>query len=181
MLTARHVRILKAIVDEFIETAQPVGSKTLVEKYALPYSSATIRNEMAVLEVEGYLEKPHTSAGRVPSNKAYRFYVEHLEERNLEEEVKHALSSIFDCPRFNAEEAIQESCRILSDMTNLATGVLGPDASLQTLEHIQMIPINARTAVCVFITSSSHTEHKVFHFSEDIPVEDIKKMYRYSK
>ena len=68
-LTPRMVDILKAIVDEFVATAEPVGSKTLVDKYGLPYSSATIRNDMAQLEVLGYLEKPHTSAGRIPSNK----------------------------------------------------------------------------------------------------------------
>ena len=78
MLTARRIEILKAIVEEFIATAEPVGSKTLVDKYKLPYSSATIRNDMATLELMGYLEKPHTSAGRVPSNKGYQFYCEHL-------------------------------------------------------------------------------------------------------
>lgn len=175
MMTARRVRILRAIVTEFIETAQPVGSKTLVEKYSLPYSSATIRNEMAILEAEGYLEKPHTSAGRIPSNKGYRFYVEHLEEKSLDDEMKYALSNIFDRGSLNAEEAIRESCKVISDMTNLATGVLGPEASSQTLEHIQVIPLSGRTAVCVFITNTAHTENKVFHFAEDISLDDIKK------
>ena len=82
MLTTRNIEILKAIVEEFVESAEPVGSKTLVEKYHLPYSSATIRNDMATLEMMGYLEKPHTSAGRIPSNKGYQFYCEHLIEKD---------------------------------------------------------------------------------------------------
>ena len=75
MLSARQLTIFKAIVEEFIETAEPVGSKTLMQKYHLPYSSATIRNDMAALEEIGYLEKTHTSSGRVPSADGYRYYV----------------------------------------------------------------------------------------------------------
>ena len=78
MLTSRQEVILKVIVEEFIKTAEPVGSKLLVEKYGINYSSATIRNEMNYLETEGLLEKTHTSSGRVPSTLGYRYYVEHL-------------------------------------------------------------------------------------------------------
>ena len=175
MLTSRRIEILKAIIEEFIDTTEPVGSKTLQQKYHLSYSSATIRNEMAALEAENYLEKPHTSAGRVPSNKAYQFYCEHLMEKSVDEDVKYAISNIFDQKSMNIEEAIKESCSIISEMTNLASGILGPDASKQTLEHIQLIPVDEKTAVCVLITNVSHTEHKVFHFEEAISVDDIKK------
>ena len=77
-MSERKCNILKIIVEEFISTAQPVGSKTLIDKFHLPFSSATIRNEMQELEENGYLEKPHTSAGRIPSEKGYRFYINHL-------------------------------------------------------------------------------------------------------
>lgn len=174
MLTSRNIEILKAIVEEFIETAEPVGSKTLVEKYDLPYSSATIRNDMAVLEAMGYLEKPHTSAGRVPSNKGYQFYCEHLIKKESDETIKFALSNIFARQSMNVEEAIRESCDIISDMTNLTSAVLGPDASEQTLEHIKLFPIDKKTAVCVFITNIGHTENKVFNFKEDLSIDDIK-------
>ena len=80
MLTARQLLIFKCIVEEFIETAEPVGSKALMTKYQLPYSSATIRNEMSFLENYGYLEKTHISSGRVPSVEGYRFYVDNLEK-----------------------------------------------------------------------------------------------------
>jgi len=172
-LTQRMVDILRAIVDEFVSTAEPVGSKTLVDKYGLPYSSATIRNDMATLESLGYLEKPHTSAGRIPSNKGYQYYCEHLLKKDMDEEVKYALSNIFDRRSANIEDAIKESCRIVSEMTNLASGMLGPDASNQTLEHIKVFQIDPKTAVCVFITNTGHTENKTFNFQDEVTIEDI--------
>ena len=172
-LTQRMVDILRAIVDEFVSTEEPVGSKTLVDKYGLPYSSATIRNDMATLESLGYLEKPHTSAGRIPSNKGYQYYCEHLLKKDMDEEVKYALSNIFDRRSANIEDAIKESCRIVSEMTDLASGMLGPDASNQTLEHIKVFQIDPKTVVCVFITNTGHTENKTFNFQDEVTIEDI--------
>ena len=172
-LTQRQVDILKAIVDEFVATAEPVGSKTLVDKYKLPYSPATIRNDMAYLEEIGYLEKPHTSAGRIPSNKGYQYYCEHLLKKDIDEEVKYALASIFDHKSLDIDEAIKESCKIISEMTNLATGTLGPDAKSQTLEYIKVFQINSKQAVCVFITNTGYTENKTFNFVDEVSIEDI--------
>ncbi len=176
MLTGRMIEILKAIVDEFVTTAEPVGSKTLVDKYGLPYSSATIRNDMALLEQMGYLEKPHTSAGRIPSNKGYKFYCENLLNKDMDDDVKYAVANIFgNNESINVEDAIRESCRMISDMTNLTSGMLGPDANHQTLQHLQVIPLDNRTAVCIFITNTGHTENKTFNFQEEVTSEDIKK------
>ncbi len=172
-LTQRMVDILRAIVDEFVATAEPVGSKTLVDKYDLPYSSATIRNDMATLESMGYLEKPHTSAGRIPSNKGYQYYCEHLLRKDMDEEVKYALSNIFDRKSTNIEDAIKESCKIVSEMTKLASGMLGPDAKMQNLEHIKVFQIDPKTAVCVFISDTGYTENKTFNFQEQVSIEDI--------
>ena len=172
-LTQRMVDILKAIVDEFVATAEPVGSKTLVDKYDLPYSSATIRNDMATLESMGYLEKPHTSAGRIPSNKGYQYYCEHLLRKDMDEEVKYILANIFDRRSANIEDAIKESCKIVSEMTNLASGMLGPDAKNQSLEHIKVFQIDPKTAVCVFITDTGHTENKTFNFQDEVTIDDI--------
>lgn len=174
-MTQRMIDILKAIVDEFVATAEPVGSKTLVDKYRLPYSSATIRNDMATLESMGYLEKPHTSAGRIPSNKGYQFYCENLLEKNVDEEVKYAITNIFSNSQMNVEDALKESCKMIADMTNLTSGMLGPDASNQTLEYINLFPLDERNAVCVFVTNTGHTENKTFKFQEEVTAEDIKK------
>ena len=174
MMTQRMIEILKAIIDEFINTAEPVASKTLVEEYHLPYSSATIRNDMAILEAEGYLEKPHTSAGRIPSNKGYKFYCENLLDKGLDDKVKYAVTSIFSDSSMNVEDCVKQSCRMISDMTKLTSGVLGPNANLQTLEHIALFPLDDRTAVCVFVTNTGHTENKTFNFKDSVSSEDIK-------
>ncbi|MBR4162969.1 MAG: heat-inducible transcription repressor HrcA [Solobacterium sp.] len=174
MLTPRRIEIFKAIVDEFIKTAEPVGSKTLQKKYHLPYSSATIRNDMQVLEEMGYLEKTHTSSGRVPSTLGYKFYCENLlKGSNIDKRMEVAIRSAFDTTTLNIEEAVQQSCRILSEMTNMTAGAIGPDSSSQKLEHIKLFAVDERRAVCVFITNTGHTETKNFRFEEDVPFTDI--------
>lgn len=173
MLTNRRIQILKAIVDEFVQTAEPVGSKTLMEKYNLPYSSATIRNDMQYLEEVGYLEKMHTSSGRIPSTLGYKFYCEHLMENKVDPTMEYALQQIYNDDNMNVESVIQATCNVLSQMTNLTTGVLGPDAHNQRLEHVKLFPISDRSAVCVFITDNGYTETKNFQFEEAISVDDI--------
>lgn len=174
MLTPRRIEIFKAVVDDFIQNAEPVGSKTLQTRYNLPYSSATIRNDLMALEEMGYLEKTHTSSGRVPSTMGYKFYCENLlDESNMDKKMEVAIRDAFEASNLNIEEAIHQSCNILSDMTNMTSGAIGPDASTQTLQHIKLFQIDERNAVCVFITSSGHTETKNFHFEEDVPFTDI--------
>ncbi len=173
MLSNRQEVILKTIVDEFTKTAEPVGSKTLMDLLSFQVSSATLRNEMKALEEMALLEKTHTSSGRIPSSAGYRYYVENLMERTLDDEVESTLQTIFHQRRYSIEEMIQKSCDILSQMTSLTSIVLGPETRSQTLQHIQIFPINERSAVCVFITSEGHTENKTFHFDENISLKDI--------
>lgn len=173
MLSERQDVILKTIIDEFTRTAEPVGSKTLMLLLEVQVSSATLRNEMAKLEELGLLEKTHTSSGRIPSSKGYRYYVENLMEKQLDDEIQNTLTTIFHERHYSMEEIIKKSCDILSQMTNLTSVVLGPETKTQTLEHIQMFPINERSAVCVFITNHGHTENKTFHFDENVSLSDI--------
>lgn len=173
MLTNRQIVIFKTIVDEFTRTAEPVGSKTLMTLLDLPCSSATIRNEMAVLENAGLLEKTHTSSGRIPSSAGYRYYVENLMEKELDEGVKNSLQKVFKERHYSLEEIVKKSCDILSDMTNLTSVVLGPDSKCQRLQHVQLIPITERSAVAIFVTDHGHTENKTFQFDEKVSVEDI--------
>ena len=173
MLTQRQSIILQVIVDEFTRTAEPVGSKSLMELLDFDVSSATLRNEMAKLEEFGLLEKTHTSSGRIPSSKGYRYYVENLMEKQLDPNIENQLQIIFHERSYSSEEIIKKSCDILSQMTNLTTVVLGPETKMQTLEHIQLFPINERSAVCIFITNHGHTENKTFHFDENVSLKDI--------
>lgn len=173
MLTQRQNVILQVIVDEFTRTAEPVGSKSLMQMLDFEVSSATLRNEMAKLEEVGLLEKTHTSSGRIPSSKGYRYYVENLMEKSLDPILENQLTTLFHERSYSSEEIIHKSCDILSQMTNLTTVVLGPETKLQTLEHIQLFPINEKSAVCVFITNHGHTENKTFHFDENVSLKDI--------
>ena len=121
MSLTRSDTILKLIVEYFIKHAQPVGSQTLIEEYNLPYSSATIRNEMYALEKMGLIEKPHTSAGRVPSSKGYKYYCEHLRDKTVDESLKYSLQTILNQKMQSIEEIIKQSCEIISHMTNLVS------------------------------------------------------------
>lgn len=173
MLTSRQIVIFKTIVDEFTRTAEPVGSKNLMSLLDFTCSSATIRNDMVALEDEGLLEKTHTSSGRIPSSKGYRYYVENLMERELDEGVKNSLQQVFRERHYSMDEIVKKSCDILSKMTSLTSVVLGPDSKCQRLQHIQLIPISERSAVAIFITDHGHTENKTFQFDELVSVEDI--------
>ena len=171
----RKLKILAAVIDEYVLTGEPVGSKTIAALPDINVSAATVRNDMAVLEQMGYLEQPHTSAGRIPSNKGYQFYCEHLLEKDVDDQVKYVISNIFNNESMNVEDALKESCKMISDMTNLTSGMLGPDASTQTLQHLSVFPLDEKSAVCVFVTNTGHTENKTFRFRDEVSAEDIKK------
>ena len=171
----RSETILKLIVEHFIKTAQPVGSQTLIDEYKLNYSSATIRAEMNGLEKDGYLEKTHASSGRIPSALGYQYYVEHLREDRLDNQVKYALASILEKKALSAEEIIKQSCQILSSMTNLASVVLGPKANQEKLVSVQLIPLGSNAATAVFVTDQGYVENKTFIIDESISLEDLSK------
>ncbi len=173
MSLSRRELILKCIVEYFIKYAQPVGSHTLIEKYHLNCSSATIRNEMMELENLGYLEKTHTSSGRVPSSKGYRYYIDHLRENDIDEAIKTNLAVIFNEKSKSIDEVIKESCQILSHMTNLASVVLGPNATEEHLVSIQFIPLGHNSATAVFVTDKGYVENKTFILPKNIEISDI--------
>lgn len=175
MELSRRDKILKLCVEHFIKTASPVGSQTLLEAYDISYSSATIRAEMNSLETDGFLEKPHTSAGRVPSSKGYRYYVDNLRNRDVDQEMKFQIQQILDEKTHTVEEVIRESCEILAHMTNLASVVLGPNASDEQLVSIQVIPISQNTATAIFITNQGYVENKTFIIPEGTSVKDVEQ------
>ena len=171
----RRDTILKLIVEHFIKTAQPVGSQTLLDEYGLECSSATVRNEMNALEKEGFLEKTHTSSGRVPSSAGYRYYVENLREERVDSRVKFALASVLEQRVQSVEEIMGQACQILSSMTNLASVVLGPKVSQEKLVSLQVIPLSATSATAVFVTDQGYVENKTFVLDQGNSVEDVQK------
>lgn len=169
MLDNRKKRILQAIVDEYINTAEPVSSKAIVENYGLNFSSATIRNDMAELEKIGYLDKPHTSAGRIPSAKGYRFYVDQLlkEDDISVEEIKYIQSKL--AQRVNdIEELTKIATSTLSEITHYTTVGIGPRAQIQNIEEIKFVLLGNRMVMAVILTDSGIIKESIIKFNEDV-------------
>ncbi len=128
LLDERKAAILRAVVEEYIETAQPVGSAHVAQADGVDVSSATVRNEMALLENEGYLRQPHTSAGRVPTEKGYRFFVDHLQPPRLAGRSADEVRSFFARAHLEVEQMLSDTSRLLSNLTNLTSVVVAPTA-----------------------------------------------------
>lgn len=173
MLTDRQNRMLKLIVTEYIKLAKPVGSNLICEE--LNCSSATVRSEMATLEDIGLLEKTHTSSGRIPSEKGYRYYVDNLmdaKEINGEDMLK--LQIIFHNQQLELSESLNESLKLISEMTNYTSVVLGSASHDNNLKQIEVVPIDDKQVIVIAITDKGYVEHK----NVDIPnvsIEEIKK------
>lgn len=176
MLTSRQVSILKVIIDDFISSATPIGSKTLKSVHELPYSSATIRNEMAILEDLGLLEKTHTSSGRIPSEDGYRYYVDYLlEEDEIDDFLKEKIEEVFNNRKLEIHEIIKETCNIIASMTNYTSIALGSDAKNETLANIKLVQISDSSAVFLLITNSGKVESKIFNLNNSLNIKDIDK------
>lgn len=177
MLTNRQLQILQVIVDDFVTSAQPVGSRQISKKEGITFSPATIRNEMADLEELGFLEKTHTSSGRVPSEKGYRFYVDHLLQPQIitNGEVEQ-IHSIFERQMLETEQVIRESANILSELTTYTTILLGPDVQKHKVKKFQIVPLTGQTAVAIIVTDNGHVENRLLTLPPGFSPSDIEKM-----
>lgn len=173
MLTKRQLQILKAIVESFINKAEPVGSKSLMNEYHLPFSSATIRSEMAALESLGYLEKTHTSSGRIPSSLGYKYYVLHLMESQLDENMKNQLIPVLSNRGLELNDVFKEICQVLSELTNLTSVVLGSKGDSETLQKISIIPLESTTVTAIIVTNHGHVQNRTFELNDEISLFDL--------
>ena len=170
----RKLRVLQAIIRDFISTAEPVGSRTVAKKYDLGISSATIRNEMADLEEMGYLEQPHTSAGRVPSDKGYRLYVDQLMIINkLEQLQKEAIKNAFVQKIGEVEHFVSYASKILSQVTKLTSVVLSPQFKNSRLKHVQLVPIDAQKMLLVMVTESGTVKNAVLRSTQNFTMDEL--------
>jgi heat-inducible transcriptional repressor len=178
MLTPRQTLILQIITDDFIRSAQPVGSRVLSKNDAVTFSSATIRNEMADLEELGYLEKTHISSGRVPSEKGYRFYVDNLlmPQHSININDIQIVSSFFAEQIFELEKIVEKSAKILSDLTQYTTIALGPKGKVSKLRRIQLIPVSGQKAVAIIITDLGNVTNKTINIPDEVEATDLEKM-----
>lgn len=179
VLTERQLLILQVIVDDFVRSAQPVGSRALSKKEQLSFSSATIRNEMADLEELGLIEKTHTSSGRVPSEKGYRYYVDHLlSPGSLDPLDVKKVRSVFDDHIYETEQVIQKSASILSDLTSYTSIVLGPALKKHKFRSLQLVPLTENTAVAMIVTDTGHVEHHTVTIPSTLNWENLEVMVR---
>ncbi|MCL6636861.1 MAG: heat-inducible transcriptional repressor HrcA [Alicyclobacillus sp.] len=177
MLTPRQRMILAAIVEDYIRFAEPVGSRTLSKHQEFQLSPATIRNEMADLEELGYLDQPHTSAGRIPSQKGYRYYVDHLAAQgDIDPATVHMLRVLFQQRLDEVERVIQQTSVVLSQLTQYATIALGPAMHQQKIKHIQLVPLGGQSAVAILVTDTGHVENRHVQLADDIPPDDVVRL-----
>ena len=159
MLDERKAAILRAVVEEYIDTAQPVGSAHVVRSAAVRVSSATVRNDMAALEQEGYLRQPHTSAGRIPTEKGYRFFVDNLgQPAALRRQDAVQVRSFFEQAHGELEEMLRDTSRLLGDLTTYAGVVVGPTSGDTTVRSVQVVGITNAAALVVVVLSSGAVE-----------------------
>ena len=172
MLTERQNKTLKLIIEKYIKEPIPVGSKSISKE--LKCSSATVRNDMMALENMGLLEKTHTSSGRIPSEKGYRYYVDNLMElkkMNAEDMLK--LQIVFKNQQLALSDVITKSLQVISDMMNYTTVVLGSTSHENLLKQVEVVPIDECNMIVIVVTDKGHVEHKNIKL-EDVSVEEVK-------
>ena len=160
MLDERKTSILLAVVREYIATAQPVGSSHIVNAPGVNVSPATVRNDMAVLEQDGYLVQPHTSAGRIPTDKGYRLFVDHIAPQGpLDAATKQQVGTFFEQAHGRLEEMLQHTTNLLANLTNYAAVVVGPKPDVAVVRSVQVVGLSAHNAAVVVVLSNGSIEN----------------------
>ena len=176
MLDDRKTAILRAVVEEYIATAQPVGSSHIAASDGVQVSSATVRNDMAFLEQEGYLAQPHTSAGRIPTDKGYRFFVDHLTPNGklgVADQIK--VGEFFDTATGRLEETLQRTSTLLAQMTNYAAVVLGPKKEVAVVRSVQLVGLSAHLATAVVVLSNGAVESEPIELATTISEDELQR------
>ncbi len=168
MLDERKTAILRAVVEEYVTTAQPVGSTHVSSAPGVQVSSATVRHDMAVLEQEGFLVQPHTSAGRIPTDKGYRFFVDHLAPNGpLDELAAQQVGNFFDRAHGRLEELLSHTSDLLANLTHHAAVVVGPNAQAAVVRSVQLVGLSPRVAMAVAVLSNGQVENQTIELDDD--------------
>jgi len=169
-LDDRRLAVLRAIVEDYVSTQEPVGSKALVERHRLGVSPATVRNDMAALEEEGFIAQPHTSAGRIPTDKGYRLFVDRLTAvKPLTSAEKRAISTFLE-GAVDLDDVVHRTVRMLAQLTHQVAIVQYPTLSRSTVRHVELVTLNPTRLLLVLITSSGRVEQRVL--AADEPFDD---------
>jgi heat-inducible transcriptional repressor len=173
-LGARRAAILEAVVTEYIGTAEPVGSSHVASAPGVRVSSATVRSEMVALEREGYLVQPHTSAGRIPTDKGYRFFVDHLTEPGVLGPAQHLqVSDFFNQVHIEMETMLERATGLLSEMTSYAAVVVGPSHVSATIRSAQVVGLAPRLALLVLVLSDGAIEKRTIELDDETTDDEL--------
>ena len=175
----RKFLILQAIIDDYITTAMPVGSRTISRKSGVGFSPATIRNEMSDLEELGYLDQPHTSAGRVPSNKAYRLYVDRLMKvGKLSNDERERMHDYMQARSAQVDGVIRSAAQVLADATQYTSVIVAPQLGRLRIRHIQLVPVAECTALMIIVTNLGIVKDAVIRIPEGLDADDLYSISR---
>lgn len=172
----RRFEILRAIVEDYVATQEPIGSKALVDRHKLGVSSATVRNDMAVLEAEGYITQPHTSSGRVPTDKGYRLFVDRISEiKPLSAAERRAIISVLD-GSVDLDDALRRSVKLLAKLTRQVAVIQYPVLSAARVRHLEMVTLSPSRLLLVVIVDNGRVEQRMVVLNEDHTDDDIARM-----
>src|SRR5271165_7045448 len=166
-MDGRKAAILNAVVTEYIGSAQPVGSQHVVSAPGVNVSSATVRSDMATLEREGYLVQPHTSAGRIPTDKGYRFFVDHLGTGSLDPGGRQQVRQFFDHAHGEIEQMLERTSGLLADLTDCTAMVVGPSHELAAVRSVQLVGLGHRLALVVVVLADGAVRKHSLELPED--------------
>ena len=178
-LNERTKSILNAIINSYIATAEPVGSRTVTKRYELGISPATVRNIMSDLEEMGFLSQPHTSAGRVPTDKAYRFYIDTLLQIRAIPSQQEEVIRNYPLPREGFNQLMQETTKLLAGLSHFTGIVMAPKPAETVYKHIEFIRLNGRRALAVFVSSAGIVHNKIMNLEEDMTQRELEQVSNY--
>ena len=166
--STRRLEILRAIVDEYVATQEPVGSKAIADRHELGVSPATIRNEMALLEEEGLITAPHTSAGRIPTDRGYRVFVDKLAEvKPLSTPERRAIESFLE-GALDLDDVVMRTVRLLADVTKQVAVVQYPSIVKSRVRHVELVPLTSSRIMMILITDAGRVEQRVIELTRDV-------------
>ncbi|WP_309130087.1 heat-inducible transcriptional repressor HrcA [Brevibacterium sp.] len=174
MNESRRAQVLRAIVEDFVATNEPVGSKAIVQRHTLGVSPATIRNDMAALEQEGYIAQPHTSAGRIPTDLGYRTFVDHLEEfKPLSQAERRAIYQLIDGTA-DLDDMLDRTVRVLAGLTHQVALIQYPTVSTARIKHIEVVGLAPNRVLVVLITDAGQVEQKIVSTSDHLDEDELR-------
>lgn len=177
-LDDRKLDVLRAIVEDYVATQEPVGSKALVERHSLGVSPATVRNDMAVLEDEGYIRQPHTSAGRVPTDRGYRLFVDRLSKVKPLSPAERRAIERFLIGAVDLDDVVHRSVRLLAQLTRQVAVVQYPSLARSAVRHLELVPVSTTRVLLVMITDTGRVEQRVVELPGPTPFDEITELRR---